>query len=550
MLELLRLNQEGLRRFKIGRSSSNMRNFALISILMIVSVLGVAGQHIDHTAPKTSNTAEPIALVTTDAITHRKVATTNKQAQAYFDQGLTLYYAFNDGDSVRSFRRAAELDPQLAMAYWGVALAAYPRGTGGGSSGDEKRLNEAREAIKKAMSMAAPPSDRVYIEALSKLLPDPPQYSRNAAEEAYREAMKPIYSAAQKDADAAALYALAIFYAAGYNNWTNDGKPIGRWQEMIDVLEAGLKLHPKHLGLTHIYIHAVEESFQPERALAAADALRGLKIFTPSFGHLVHMPAHIYVRTGNFQKSVDSNEQTATMPTDTLSEDFRLWHYNHVLNFLLFSYAMQGNSAMVTKTLDRKFGFYAPRYSDQRPRYWVRFKRWDDILNAPVPAADSRPATLVGWAFARAMAYAAKGDVEKAEAERSKFSSDSSALWTIDDQRLTAAIARHHGDRKAEIEALTKAVAAEDTLDYSEPPLSISPLRENLGGALLRDGQNAEAEKVFREDLRRNPGSGRSLFGLMNALDAQGKKAEASDVRKDFQRAWKSADITLAVDEL
>lgn len=527
-----------------------MGRLALLSLLSISLVSGIAGQHVDHTAPATPAASAPIALVTTDAITHRKVATTNKQAQAYFDQGLTLYYAFNDGDAVRSFRRAAELDPQLAMAHWGVALAAYPRGTGGGNSSDETRLNEAREAIKKAMSLSAPVSDRVYIEALSKLLPDPPEYSRSTAENAYREAMKPIFAAAPKDADAAALYALSIFYAAGYDNWSKDGKPTAIWQEMIDVLEAGLALHAKHLGLTHIYIHAVEESFQPERALAAADALRGLKIFTPSFGHLVHMPAHIYVRTGNFQKSVESNEQTATMPTDTLSEEFRLWHYNHVLNFLLFSYAMQGNSAMVSNTLDRKFGYHTPRYSDQRPRYWVRFKRWDDILKAPPPPADSRPSTLTAWAWARAMAHAAKGDVEKAEAEWAKETAGSSALWTIDDSRIKAAVARSRGDKKAEIEALTTAVEAEDTLSYSEPPLSISPVRENLGGALLRDGQNAEAEKVFREDLRRNPGSGRSMFGLMTALEAQGKKNEASEVRKEFRKAWKYADITLTVNEL
>ncbi|MEO5858182.1 MAG: hypothetical protein ABIR33_04450 [Pyrinomonadaceae bacterium] len=527
-----------------------MKFLTVIVAALVVGTAAVTAQHADHRAPETSVDSKPIALVTTDAITHRKVATSNKQAQAYFDQGLTLYYAFNDGDAVRSFRRAAELDPQLAMAHWGVALAAYPRSTGGGDPKDEKRLKEARDAMKTAMAMSSPPADRVCIEALSKLLPAGATYDRKASEESYRLAMKAVYDAAPKDADAAGLYALAIFYANGSSNWSDEGTPVGNWQAMIDVLEAGLKLHPKHLGLTHTYIHAVEESPRPDRALAAADALRGLKIFTPSFGHLVHMPAHIYVRTGDFHRSIDSNEQTAAMPTDTLSEEFRLWHYNHVLNFLLFSYGMQGNSAMVSKTLDRKFGFYAPRYSDQRPRYWVRFKRWDEILNAPAPAADSRPATLVGWAFARAMAFAVKGDAEKAAVERAKLKPDDSALWKLDDLRVEAALARSRGDKKAEIVALVKALAAEDTLEYSEPPLSMSPLRENLGGALLRDGQNVEAEKVFREDLRRNPGSGRSLFGLMTALEGQRKKDEASDVLKDFRKAWKYADITLTIDSL
>ncbi len=527
-----------------------MRTILQAAAVFIFSAAFGIAQHVDHQGPETQSLTTPIQLISTDAITNRKVATSNRQAQAFFDQGLTLYYAFNDGDAVRSFRRAAELDPQLAMAYWGVALAAYPRSTGGGNAGDQKRLKEAREAIKTAMSMTAPPSDRIYIEALSKLLPEENGYNRSTSEGAYREAMKPVYTASPQDADAAALYALSIFYAAGYSNWTSDGKPVGKWQEMLDVLEAGLKLHPKHLGLTHIYIHAVEESLQPERAIAAADALRGLKIFTPSFGHLVHMPAHIYVRSGNFQKSVESNEATATMPTDTLTEEFRLWHYNHVFNFLLFSYGMQGNFAKTSNTLDRSFGVdKSPRWNDQRPRYWVRFHRWDDILKSDMPPADSRPQTLTSWTWARAMAYAATGDVAKAESERAK-NSDSSALRKMDDARLDAAIARHRGDKKAEIELLKKAVAAEDTLGYSEPPLSVSPVRENLGGALLRDGQNAEAEKVFREDLKRNPGSGRSLFGLMTSLDAQGKKDEASTIRKEYRNAWKYADIKLSVDDL
>ncbi len=527
-----------------------MRSILKLTAVVVFSVAFAVAQHPDHKTPETQSVAKPIELVSTDAITHRKVPTSNKQAQAYFDQGLTLYYAFNDGDAVRSFRRAAELDPQLAMAYWGVALAAYPRNTGGGNPSDEKRLREAREAVKTAMAMPAPSSDRAYIEALSKLLTNEAGYSRKTSEEAYRVATKAICAAAPKDADAAVLYALSIFYAAGYNNWTPDGKPIGNWQEMVDVIEGGLKLYPKHLGLTHIYIHAVEESLQPERALAASDALRGLKIFTPSFGHLVHMPAHIYVRTGNFQKSVESNEMTATMPTDTLSEEFRLWHYNHVLNFLLFSYGMQGNFAKVTHTLDRKFGFKSPRSADQRPRYWVRFKRWNEILKAPAPPADSRPQTLIDWTWARAMAYVATGEVAKAEAERAKNATDSSALRTIDDARIDAAIARGRGDKKVEIDLLRKAVAAEDTLEYSEPPLSISPVREDLGGALLRDEQCAEAEKIFREDLRRNPGSGRSLFGLMTSLESQGKKDEASMIRKQYLKAWKYADVKLTVSEL
>src|SRR5688500_18832114 len=175
---------------KLLSDQERLQRLHLTLMVVICLAASIAAQHIDHKAPDTAATVKPIELVTTDAITHRKVATSNREAQAYFDQGLTLYYAFNDGDAVRSFRRAAELDPRLAMAHWGVALAAFPRGTGGGNSSDEKRLKEARDAIKAAMSMRAPPSDRVYIEALAKLLPEGSGYDRKASQDAYRDAMK------------------------------------------------------------------------------------------------------------------------------------------------------------------------------------------------------------------------------------------------------------------------------------------------------------------------------------------------------------------------
>lgn len=531
-----------------------MKLIIKLTAAVILFATFAAAQHTSHNAPATPAGPKPIELVTTDAITHKTVATQNKEAQAFFDQGLTLYYAFNDGDAVRSFRRAAEIDPQLAMAHWGIALAAYPRPTGGGSRSDKDRAKQASEAIKVAMSIPSPPADRVYIAALSKLFSDDSAVTRATLEPAYSEAMKSIYKDSPDDPDAAALYAMSIFYSQSFPFW-RDGKPLGNVEKMVDVLERALKAYPKHLGLTHILIHAVEESDRPERAMAAADALRGLRIFTPSFGHLVHMPAHIYVRTGNFHLSVDSNEETAKMPTETLTDEFRGWHYNHVLSFLLYSYSMQGNFAKTSNTLERTFGFKTARSNDQRPRYLVRFRRWDDILSVPAPAADTKPNDLYTWSWARALAFIAKGDLVKAETERAAMASSASAavfstVRSIDDARIDAALKSAGGDRRSEIEHLKKAVTVEDTLPYSEPPYSISPVREALGGALLRDGQNAEAESVFREDLRRNPGNGRSLFGLMTALEAQNKKDEAKKTRTAFLKAWSYADIKLTVEDL
>jgi tetratricopeptide (TPR) repeat protein len=541
------------------------RTLALVAVLLSICS-SIAAQHEGHAMPA-APAAKPIELLTTDAFVHLPVGTRNPEAQQFFDQGLTLYYAFNDGDAVRSFRRAAELDPRLAMAYWGVALAAFPRGTGGGNPKDEKRMKEAFEAIKKAVSMPAPDADRMYIDALAKLFSDDPNAKRDDLENAYRIAMSDVYKRWPENPDAASLYALSILYSQVGDNWTPAGKPTGNGQEMVNVLEAGLKRSPAHLGLTHVYIHAVEDSQEPERALAAADALSGLKINIPAFGHLVHMPAHIYVRSGNFQKAIESNEITAHMPTETLSDDFKFWHYNHVLNFLLFSYGMQGNFAKTSETLERTFGFRSPRTTDQRPRYLARFHKWDDILKFPRPAEDAEARLALNWSWARTMAFAHTGKVAEAAEEREIYrtaakrqaaevakrgDAEQSTAYAnttaLDEARIDAALAVARGDRKAAIEALYRAVAAEDKLPYSEPPLSVWPARESLGGQLLLDNQFANAEKVFREDLRHNKGSGRAYFGLMKALEGQRKSV--GSVRRDFTTAWKFADLVITVKDL
>ncbi|MCA1639939.1 MAG: hypothetical protein LC768_16700, partial [Acidobacteria bacterium] len=305
-----------------------------------------------------------------------------------------------------------------------------------------------------------------------------------------------------------------------------------------------------HLGLTHIYIHTVEDSLEPERALKAANFLRSLKLNSPTFGHLVHMPAHIYVRTGDFQASVESNEETAQMPTNELSEDFRKWHYGHVAQFLLFSYAMQGNYAKVEEIFKRFPDAAVSPFRNRRLRYLVRFRRWDEILNFPAPKPDSPPVDRSSYHWARAYAFAATGKTAEAEAERKplfdatkeqvelrakQISGEAfksfSNLISLNENRLSAAIALARGDRQTAIELLRKAAAIEDMLPYGEPPTSILPVRESLSGALLLDKQYGQAEQVFRQDLKYNPGSGRSLFGLMKSLQAQGKKDEAKKNR-------------------
>ena len=545
-----------------------MKILAQTFIVLLLCNIPAYSQHENHQMPEMLET-KPMALLPDKGFVHRKVSTRNREAQAYFDQGLSLYYAFNDGDAARSFERAAELDPQLAIAQWGVALAKFPRQTGGGNPDDEKRLKEAREAINKAMAMNAPPGERIYIEALSKAFSDDGRRDKAALKLAYKNAMGEIYKRSPKDNDAATLYAMSMMYYHFSRNLTKDGKPLEYTLEMVSVLENGLKRDPKHLGLTHIYIHTVEDSLEPERALKAANLIRSLKLNSPAFGHLVHMPAHIYVRTGDFQASVESNEETARMPTNELSEDFRKWHYGHAAQFLLFSYAMQGNYAKAEEIFKRFPDAAVSRFGNRRLQYLVRFRRWDEILNFPAPKPDSPPADRSSYHWARAHACAATSKTAEAEAER-KLLSDAtkeqaelrakqisgealkilSNLISLNENRLSAAIALARGDYKMAIEFLREAVAIEDMLLYNEPPTSILPVRESLGGALLLDKQYSQAEKVFRQDLKYNPGSGRSLFGLMKSLEAQGKKDEAKKVGRRFQLAWRYADTKLRVEDL
>ncbi|MCA1623341.1 MAG: hypothetical protein LC778_05985 [Acidobacteria bacterium] len=459
-----------------------MKILAQTFIVLLLCNLPVYSQHENHQMPEMLKT-KPMALLPNKGFVHRKVSTKNREAQAYFDQGLSLYYAFNDGDAARSFERAAELDPQLAIAHWGVALAKFPRQTGGGNPDDEKRLKEAREAINKAMAMNAPPGERIYIEALSKAFSDDGRRDKAALKLAYKNAMGEIYKRSPKDYDAATLYAMSMMYFHFSRNWTKDGKSLEYTLEMVSVLENGLKRNPKHLGLTHIYIHTVEDSLEPERALKAANFLRSLKLNSPTFGHLVHMPAHIYVRTGDFQASVESNEETAQMPTNELSEDFRKWHYGHVAQFLLYAFAATGKTAEAE--------------AERKP-----------LFDATKEQVELRAKQISGEAF-------------------KSFSN----LISLNENRLSAAIALARGDRQTAIELLRKAAAIEDMLPYGEPPTSILPVRESLSGALLLDKQYGQAEQVFRQDLKYNPGSGRSLFGLMKSLQAQGKKDEAKKNR-------------------
>ena len=493
------------------------------------------------------------------------VSTQNAQAQAFFDQGLRLIYAFNHDEAARSFQRAAELDPKLAMAYWGIAEAVGPNYNDPAS---EDRFVQAHQAIEKAASRteSASESDRAYIAALSKRFPADPKSDLRAALEEYRDAMREVSKKFPDDLDAATLFAEAGMNLHPWGLWHTDGSPEEGTEEIVATLESVMRRDPNHLGAIHYYIHAVEASRSPERALAGANRLAQL---APAAGHIVHMPAHIYIRTGDYEAAVKTNQKAAQADQAYLAASkaqgiYPMMYYSHNLHFIAMCAAMNGNYAESRHGAQMLAANVGPHVKEMPPlegfmtvplAVEVRFHKWNEILKAPQPDASMQTATVF-WHFARGLALAATGKLEEAEAEHTlvaqaeeKTSPDAIFQMPINNKTkdilkiaenvLGAKISQAKNDNEAALSKLREAVAVQDGLKYDEPQDWFYPVRESLGAALLMNGDQAGAEQVFRDDLERNPRNPRSLFGLEQALKAQGRAYDATFVRKQFDASWK-----------
>ncbi|HEX5735574.1 MAG TPA: hypothetical protein VF131_22295 [Blastocatellia bacterium] len=553
-----------------------MRRLILTVISLLLFQALALAQHQNHTPAE----SKPIPLVSGLGEHHHPVTTSNPEAQRFFNQGLTFVYAFNHEEAVRSFKRAAELDPNLAMAHWGVALAL---GTNINSAVDAEREKMAYEAVQKALSLASKASEpeRAYIAALSKRYSNDPKADLNKLEVDYKNAMAELYKRYPYDLDLATLYAESLMNLRPWRYWGADGKPEEGTLEIVAVLEGVLKRDPDHIGANHYYIHAVEASPHPEWALPAAQKL---KVLTPAAGHLVHMPAHIDMRVGNFDAAARSNAYAALADEEHFKNHgeqgmYPLMYYSHNLHFLAVAHCLQGryaDSERAARRLEAHLGRHvndSPMFKAMAPMFdsfmpttllvQVRFRKWEEILKSPEP--DRRLAvTKALWHFARGMAYASTTRADKAEAELAALLTSSkalpkdayyganraSAVLSIAEYTLNGRIAMVKNQKKAAIEFLKKAVEIEDQLSYTEPPDWYIFSRESLGGALLSDGQYQEAERVLRADLERNPRNGRSLFGLVESLNAQGKKLDAQLVKKEFDAAWKNADTSLRIEDL
>jgi tetratricopeptide (TPR) repeat protein len=507
---------------------------------------------------------------------HHPVATTKREAQQFFDQGLILLYAFNHDEAARSFRRAAELDPKLAMAWWGVALALGPNYNL--PQVDPEQAKAAYDALQKALRLAegAPEPERDYIKALAARYSADPKADGKKLLEAYAKAMLRLAERYPDDLDAATLSAESAMNLRPWKLWSPDGTPAEGTQEIVRVLESVLRRHPDHPGANHYYIHAIEASPYPERALPSA---RWLASLVPAAGHLLHMPAHIYIRVGDYEAAARANEKAiaadrAYLKISGAKGIYPMMYFSHNIHFLAVARATQGRFADAKKAADDLVAHVGPHVKDMPmlegflpapTLILVRFRRWDDVLAAPRPDRERLVTTAV-WHFARGMAHAARGKIDDAQKEQKALlaARDSIPLeamyseWNtarsvleVAQGVLAARIAVARKDATAAIDILKKAVAAEDALHYGEPPDWFLPVRETLGGVLLADGDAAQAEKAFRADLERNRLNGRSLFGLVASLKAQKKDHAARMVQLEFQRAWKSADPKLLkVDDL
>jgi len=509
---------------------------------------------------------------------HHPVKTSNPQAQRLFEQAMALDYGFNHSQAEQCFREAARLDPQMPMAYWGIALVL---GTNYNLPVDDAREKLAYENVQKALALSAnaPCNERDYIQALAKRYTDRPNPDYDRLEAAYHDAMREVYQTYPDDLDAATLFAESGMNLHPWQLYDREGQPAPGTDEIVAVLESVLKRDPNHVGANHFYIHAVEASTHPEAALPSAQRLASL---APASGHLVHMPSHIYIHTGDHEASEKTNEAAvradqayfAAVPANGV---YPVIYYTHNIHYIAVENAFLGNYAASLRAAKRAQEQAAPRikepgmlagmidfYYSLPLQIMARFHRWADIMAVHQPDA-SQGVTTVSWHYSRALAFASTSKPEQARTELAAVRAAAPAMATIIfnssgphnsevipqmmSEIVEARLANTQHQTDTAIEHLRKAVTLEDTLDYNEPPDWLAPTRESLGAALLQAGKAAQAEAIFREDLKRNPRNPRSLFGLAEALKAEGKTTEAATVRQQFQRAWSKADTKLTLSD-
>ena len=501
-----------------------------------------------------------------------KVTTASPEAQRYFDQGLRFVFGFNHGAAIRSFQEAARLDPDCAMAHWGIALASGPHINFPLVPPPAAELAWKELTLARAAAVRATPVERDLIEALGHRYASPQPEDRSALDLAYADAMRKAWHAHPDNADIGVFFTEAMMDLRPWDQWTPEGQPQPGTDEILATLGAVLQLDLNHPFANHLYIHAVEASPHPERAIPAADRLGGLQ---PGLAHNVHMPSHIYIRVGRWPEAIDSNLKAVDADHRCRAvfgpaRGFLPVYVAHNEHMLAYAAMMTGRSELAVRHIRamvaglpeefmKEFSGVAEAFRAMPLEVLVRFGRWDEVLAEPDhPAA--QPFTHAFQHAARGIAFSAKGDAAAARHEQALYlaaakavpadeiaagNNTCQAVLAVVTPMLEGELLVREGKLEDGLTQLRAAVKSEEALRYDEPPSWLIPVRHSLGAALLHAGRSAEAEQVYRDDLARVPGNGWSLFGLAEALTLQHKVAEATVVRAQFRKVWAQADLSI-----
>ncbi len=549
-------------------------SFALAAFVLVASCANQkpADQALAVLVPGSGEYSRPIS--TYSANRHAK------QAQAFFDQGLRFAWGFYFPESIASYQEAARLAPDHPMPYWGMAHAMGPNPNSRYGRMPDDPLGEGGKAIRKALSLLDQANDyeRDLINAMAVLYDKAAIPDDGARDQAYLNAARALHHKYPKDADVGALYAAAYMSIGRWDYWDANGNPKSETADVARALEQVLEAVPGHPGANHLYIHLLEASLEPERALGAADRLEATM---PIAGHVVHMPAHIYVRVGQYSKAIENNRRSqrvdkqlakiwGDMPLPNLGTYplSHKMHAPHAIDFIRYAATVQGNYEVAIDAAERSAAFINEKNLDLRGGQkriaapWLVnkiFGKWDKIIGA-TPRFSGRPYLDGMWSYALGSAFVATGDLQAAKLESDKLTklayapnadeyrvgaTPASAVLKLAAQALLGELKQAQGDNIAAIAAFTEAVAIEDQNNYTEPPDWGQPMRHYLGAALLEANKPGDAEAVYRRDLRWNQNNGWSLFGLSQSLLQQGKSLEAKAVQKQFDAAWGTATVTL-----
>jgi len=576
----------------VGKIYKDMygRTFRRVGLLFVALTLsgcaetpliGDSSSTATRASTSTSETDAVAVQVPGSGTYSRAISTNSTEAQAFFDQGLRFSWGFYFPESIASHQQAARLDPTSPMPWWGMAQAMGPNPNSRYARLPDDPKGEGKKAIDRAVALIdnATPLEQELITALA-ILYDKERYPDDAErDQAYLAAARSLHTKYPQDPDIGALYAAAYMSIGRWDYWDAEGQPKSETAPVAAALEQVLEITPGHPGANHLYIHLLEASLEPERALGAADRLEATM---PIAGHVVHMPAHIYVRVGQYDKAISNNQRSqevdkkfaeywGDLPLPNLGTyplSHRI-HAAHAIDFIRYAATVQGNYASAIEAANKSASFVTSANVDMRGGQkrvsgpWLVnriFGKWDKIIGH-TPAYTGRPYLDGIWSYTLGGAYVAVGDLDKARAESEKLSTlanapnadeyrvgatPASAVLKLAAKSLEGEIHQADGDMDAAIAAFRAAVAIEDQNNYTEPPDWAQPVRHYLGAALIDAGKAEEAEAVYRRDLRWNQNNGWSLYGLMQSLKMQGKSDEVAQIEKEFASAWANADIKLS----